>query len=393
MFIVIGKRTQVQSTMKCSFHALTLGVVLAIQCAGQGVTASMTWLAAPDCSSDDAVSGTSGGPGPTGQNSVMKRAASLASELPSGPERQIALQIVEELQSGDIPGFCLDPQTGEFAARIPAGIGPTGVVSETEFTDFRVALENQSDPEITYEITPQAAGSGYRYSYRVANRSGARGSVTGWGIVVSAEDSSLRMSHPLWQANSTGDLLGPVGIVSEDAPAGGIHPIPGLGGNVAGGKLVRWAASSAEMAIQPGKSLAAFTAISNYRPGWTTAYVGSGTGVALPDDDIPSVVKDGLEILMEPHNYYSSVLTFGPKFSPSVSKSWIAADWYSALHRMILTGRLSSSSRYIGGLLNALGTIAQSETDVALSVREKPSQGLEETVDKLVRMALGATSR
>ncbi len=381
-----------QSTMKCSIHAFALGVVAAIQCAGQFATVSITRLAAPDCSADNTTVSASFGQGAASQDSVMERAVLLARDLPPSQERDIAQEIVGELRSGDVLGFCQDPQTGEFVAKIPV-VGPTGVVSGTGYKEFRVALENRSDPEITQQIMPQATGPHYRYVYQISNRSGARGSITGWGIVVPAGDTSLRMSHPLWQANSTGDLLGPVGVVSEDARAKDVGPIPGLGGNVAGGKLVRWTAGSPEIVIQPGNNLAAFTALSNYRPGWTTAYFGSGSGVELPEGDIPAVVNEGLESLLEPHNYYSAVLTFGPKFSPSVNKSWIAADWYSALDRMVLTGRLSSRSRYVSELLNALATIAQSETDVELSIQDKPSRGLEETIDSLVRMALGAASR
>ena len=362
---------------------LIFGLGLAAQSGAQDLGGVGAWFAAPSCGAVEA--------GNTGNLlGLTQRARTLARELPEGRERAIAQALVQELEPGRLQLFCRDTATGELVAHYSSGIGATGVVSETESTELRVKLQNLSYPEITFHVAQLPDDGGFKYLYRLSNKSGARRPITSWGIMSLKADRSLELAHPTWQTSST-EGTGNSGVVSE---SGVVENLPGPGVQLGrdhhafARKLVRWTTTLDGHPVQAGASLTLFSVTSEFRPGWTTAYVGSDGGVQRPEGEIPAGVEKELNILLRPENYYSPILTIGPQFGPDVGHSWIAGNWHLGIQRMVKQGQLSPDSAYVAELLRSLTQIAQSELNLELNVSSKPAPGMEALLDKIVRMAL-----
>ncbi len=360
-------------------YLLIFGLGLAAQSGAQRLGGIGAWFAAPSCGSVE--SGNTGNP-----VGLTQRARTLARELPEGRERAIAQALVQELEPGRLQRFCRDPATGELVARYSSGIGATGVVSETESAELRVKLQNLSYPEIAFHVTQLPDDGGFNYLYRLSNKSGASRPITSWGLMSPEADRSLKLTHPTWQTSST-EGTGNSGVVSESEAVANL-PGPGVKLRAFPRKLVRWTTTLDGHPVQAGASLTLFSVTSEFRPGWTTAYVGSDGGVQRPEGKIPAGVEKELNILLRPENYYSPILTIGPQFGPDVGHSWIAGNWHLGIQRMVKQGRLSPDSAYVAELLRSLAQIAQSELNLELSVSSKPAPGMEALLDKIVRMAL-----
>ncbi len=361
-------------------YLLIFGLGLAAQSGAQVLGGIGAWFAAPSCGAVE--SGNTGNP-----VGLAQRARTLALELPEGRERAIAQALVQELEPGRLQRFCRDTATGELVAHYSSGIGATGVVSETEAAELRVQLQNLSYPEITFHVAQLVDDGGFNYLYRLSNKSGAQAPITSWGLMIPEADRSLELTHPIWQTSST-EGTGNSGVVSE---SGAVENLPGPGVKLRAfpRKLVRWTTTLDGHPVQAGASLTLFSVTSEFRPGWTTAYVGSDGGVQRPDEgEIPAGVEKELNILLRPENYYSSILTIGPQFGPDVGHSWIAGNWNLGIQRMVQQRQLLPDSAYVAELLRSLAQIAQSELNLELSVSSKPSPGMEALLDRIVRMAL-----
>lgn len=105
---------------------------------------------------------------------------------------------------------------------------------------------------------------------------------------------------------------------------------------------------------------------------------------------LPSEIKAELGTLLEPENNFTPVEIVGPMFHVQVGRAWIAGNWLGGVQSMISQGRVSKESTYVAELLGSLRAVATSLSDPppALRIRAKPSEGTEQLLDRLVRLAL-----
>ena len=257
---------------------------------------------------------------------------------------------------------------------------------KTAPTNFRVVLGNRSLPEIGVDVAARPEEGAFDYAYRVSNGSEAIAAITTWGLMTPAADRTKRLTHPLWPIAAATQSNRVATVSARKGTQTGVWPLLSSGGT----ELSRWRAAADRFAIQAGSSLSLFKVRSNFRPGWTTAYVGSDDTIEIPQQPLPAAVRAGLEILSRAEYYYTAVLTMGPKFEPGTDRTWIAGDWHLGIQNLIAANQLSAASPYVAELLNALIRIAASapEARVPLKVGSTPNRAMEALVDKAVRMAL-----
>lgn len=349
-----------------------LELTVTVQIVAQEVLPQVSWFSFPVCNSietDDHDKGAS---------ASIEAISALLEELPPGRERKVAQKLLYELVGERLQGFCNDSQTGAFLAASSGGLG-------SRSTELRIVLGNRSVPEIEVDVTALPNNGGFGYVYRVTNKTYARAPIATWGLMTSKADHGIKMTHPIWQVVPSVRQSNRVRIIAvRENTEISLRPVL----STAERHFSRWTTPLVQHAIQAGSSLSLFTVTSDYRPGWTTAYVGSRDTIRIPDLSISKEITAGLEVLSRLENYYSSVLTIGPKFGPDIDRSWIAGDWHLGIQMMIAHGLLSANSRYVSELLSSLSRIAQSEVRINFEVDRKPSDGMESVIDKIVRMAL-----
>ncbi len=201
-----------------------------------------------------------------------------------------------------------------------------------------------------------------------------------------AEDDSLVLDHPIWYASSP-ESLATNAVVARQAA---LLDYPASRRKGALGRYAGWMARAEDTRIQAGESLSAFTVVSRFRPGWTTAYVLAGGGLRLPGSsaDLPDEVVAEINVLSHVENSYSVVLTVGPRFGSQAESSQIAAEWLLGLKKMIAGGELDARSRYLAALIESLQWIEQGKAETLPATASAPAEGLEARLDAIIRMAL-----
>lgn len=358
--------------------------------AAQRVGAVRGWFSAPDCVSA-AASGPEAAQEETERDAEESepedfsvRARELAQAVSSERGLKLARSLARLLDS-ELHYACKDEAAGEYIVRYPEGLG-TEIVSDSEFVEFRTELSNLSDPEIAFDVEDLPDGGGFRYAYRVFNKAGAKRPIHSWEFVAAAADRSLELAHPDWR------FARPETLADRPpaAPQAALFPdLQGasLRGHAAPGKYADWSTLLDEHPIQAGESLGDFTAVSHFRPGWTTAYVAGGSLVSTPFH-LPEAVYDDITILDRIENSYSVVPVIGPAFAPDADRAHVAANWRLGLQLLLARGWLSADSAYIGELMHSLEQIQQAESQVELITANKPAKGMEALLDKIARMAL-----
>ena len=140
--------------------------------------------------------------------------------------------------------------------------------------------------------------------------------------------------------------------------------------------------------IDPGESAGTYTAVSSYRPGWTTAFVHSKqeiVGLPVYLGELPEEVRDEILFLHRWENRLTSVPIIGPRFSADAGREVIAENWRVGIQTLIAHGWLLKNSHYVGELLQALKD--PSQVDLGASIRSEPMTGMEAVLDKIVRLA------
>lgn len=352
---------------------IVLGLTFAMRCFAQEALPQVSFLPVRVC--DPVATGDQG----TGAQSSTAEIENLLADLPPGTERDIALELLNEVSIRSLPGFCQDPRNGDFVATSVSGIG-------SRASEYRVALGDRSLPKIEVDVSFQHETGAFDYGYRLSNGAAAAAPITTWGLMVPASDRTKSMTHPIWPVAAAAESDPAVAVAVQESAERAMGPTISVGGR----DLSRWKMPSDEFAIQAGASLALFAVNSAFRPGWTTAYVGSDDAIELPRQPLREDVKAGLEVLSKPEHYYTSVLTIGPKFGPSTDRPWIAGDWLTGVQTMVAAGSLSARSPYVAEVLDSLARIGASapEARVPLEVGTPPEGAMEALIDKVLRMAL-----
>lgn len=313
---------------------------------------------------------------------LAERAAAIAESLPPGHAQELAQELKRLLAPrSQLKYVCKDKTETGYVIRYPVGLG-TDFVSDTEFSEFPFEVSNLGRPEIEFNVNADREGM-FIYSYHVTNGIGATRPIRMWTFVADVTDQSLRLEHPVnWNSH-----------VGTDRMA--VAPQAALYEHLSGAELMRreplgdlpvWTGLGNH--IYPGETVQNFTAISNFRPGWTTAYVSSkGVNFALPFSlgEFPQAVQEEILVLLRWENTSSSVAIIGPRFGADADREAIAENWQTGIQTMIAHGWLSEDSPYVVELLQFLKN--PSVSDVAASISSKPISGMETRLDKIVRMA------
>lgn len=368
--------------MKHLTPVLVMVFAFTVHAVAQEVPSIVGWYAVTDCPPTGAVAAAEGP-----RAGLLRRVSAWASQLPSGEERTLAQALVSELDTGALTNFCRDIETGDLVTSYAMSGGATGVVVEGRTVELRVQPENRSRPNLSFDVSQLSNSRGFQYTYTLSNESNAMSPIKTWGILSAVGDRSIRLNHTTWTTPNAAIGVGALGSVSETLTDTSVATSD-LVLTTALGPLVQWSAPSAQHRIQAASSLSGFSVMSQFLPGWTTAYVASDGGVTRTADAIPDDVKRELSILLQPENHYTAILTVGPKFDSRVGSAWIAADWYVGIQMMANQGLLSRDSEYVAELLRSLGLIAQSVSNAEFTVAHKPALGIESLLDKILNMAL-----
>lgn len=221
----------------------------------------------------------------------------------------------------------------------------------------------------------------FRYQYTLQSLATSRRPISTWSFVAASTDESIQLSHPVW--SSYADTRNKPAVAAQTALFNG----PELKRESNMGKVVRWSTPTAAATVTVGNATNNFVAISDHKPGWTTAFVGGGDGIRLPHD-VPLIVKAQLELLQRPEIYFAQTLAIGPKFGPGVSDQWIAADWHLGIERLVVEKRLSSDSPFVQEVLSILRTGAEAAGRISATLRSKPANGLEAQIAAALRFSL-----
>src|SRR3989442_6107969 len=221
----------------------------------------------------------------------------------------------------------LGPRVGEVTVSYPASLDDA---SQTGRKTFTFELHNLVDPSFSVDITRDPGGV-YTYNYFLRNGVAAKQAIRTWSLVGPANDSSLKASFPGWSATK---------IPTARARQIALPNVSQLGAEVI-------FYSGAGNDIQPGSSLLdRFHVTSDYSPGFTSAFVRSGSAFDLPSE-MPTPVGDQIGVLAKPEWDSQVVVILGPRFPLGSSVQAIAADFHIGITRLIRNGKLSGDSPFV----------------------------------------------
>lgn len=321
-----------------------------------------------------------------GLQSLAERAGALTQSLPPGRAQELAQELHRLLSPrSHLKYVCKDETETGYVIRYPEGLG-TEFVSDTEFAEYPYEVPNLGRPEIEFNVDADPSEGVFIYSYQVSNGIGATRPIRSWALVADVADRSLRLEHPVkWNSHVGADRMA-------------VAPQAALYEHLSGAELMRrgplgdlpgWTGLADH--IDPGETVRGFTAISNFRPGWTTAFMRSkGVNFALPLwlGEFPEAVQDEILFLHRWENRLSSAAIIGPRFGTDAERGAIAENWQTGIRAMVAHGWLSKDSPYVVQLLQFLKNPAL--VDPGASISSEPTSGMEARLDKIVRMAFSA---
>ena len=371
-----------------SIGLLALVFATGFPAGAQRVGAVRGWFSTPGCGPAVAaetaiVSGDETVDERDGLQSLAVRAGALTQSLPPGRAQELAQELARLLAPRNRLNYvCKDEFETGYVIRYPEGLG-TEFVSDTRFAEYPFEVSNLARPEIEFNVNVDPREEMFIYSYHLTNGIGATRPIRRWTFVADVADQSLRLEHPVnWNSHVGADRMA-------------VAPQAALYEHLSGAELMRrgplgdlpvW--TGLGNYIHPGETVRDFTAISNFRPGWTTAYVSSkGVNFALPFSlgEFPQAVQEEILFLMRWENTSSSVAIIGPRFGADADREAIAENWQTGLQTMVAHGWLSEDSPYVVELLQFLNN--PSLVDVGASISSTPRSGMEARLDKIVRMA------
>lgn len=381
------------SVWTSSRSVLLLALVIAIagSASAQRVGTVRGWFSTLGCTPPVSTEPTLDGRGNVsserdGPGGLAERAAAIAASLPPGRAQELAQELNRLLAPrSHLKYVCKDETETGYVIRYPEGLG-TEFVSDTEFAEYPYEVPNLGRPEIEFNVDADPSEGVFIYSYHVSNGIGATRPIRSWSLVGNVADRSLRLAHPVnWNSHvSTARMaVAPQAALYEHL--GG----PELMRREPLGDLPGWTGLADH--IDSGETVRDFTAISKFRPGWTTAYLRSkGVNFALPLwlGEFPEAVQDEILFLHRWENRLSSAAVIGPRFSADAGREAIAENWQTGIQTMVAHGWLSKDSPYVVELLQFLKNPAL--VDLGASIRSEPTSGMEARLDKIVRMAFSA---
>ena len=248
-------------------------------------------------------------------------------------------------------------------------------------------MASLSAPEVEFDVEWLPENAAFKYSYQLFNRVDARQSIGSWSLVSDVSDSSITLDHPIWWSDSKDGLAELPAAAAQAALFPDLHGAE-LRNRAAEGKWASWSRREYDKPVPPGETLDSFTVTSEFRPGWTTAYVKGNKYMSLPwrENGIPSAVHRDISILQWEENMFSSLLVVGPVFSPSHSPALVGANWRRGLAILVERGWLRDDSPYIAAVLNFLQMQETASEALGFEIVVRPTEPMEVRLDKIIRL-------
>lgn len=392
---VYGTRGCLQSASGLTVTGILL-LSMVVPMHAQRIGAVRGWATAPDCVSKASTQSPDKAVATDDVHdekaNFAQRARDIVQGLPQDGNAQKLAQHLLRLLDGTLRFACKDELTGEYIVRYPIGLG-TEFVSDSEFDEFRFALSNLSHPMVEFNVGYRPASEEYIYTYSLYNGKSAMRPIRMWYLVTPINDDSLELAHSIWYSHPTEVLI--------DLPA--VAPQAALYWDIEGPELRRisplgrwamWSSRGHDQEIQPEKQLDSFVAKSQFRPGWTTAFVAGGEYMSIPwrEDGIPEQVRNELGgILQRAENTFSAVPVIGPMFRADHSASAVARNWIQGVRVLIEFGYVSEQSSFVKELLEVLELVQVSEDSKQPIVESAPSNEYEVLLIETVEMAFGSS--
>jgi hypothetical protein len=201
---------------------------------------------------------------------------------------------------------------------------------------IRYDLHNKVIPEIATRVARR--GDRFDYSYTISNAKQAGDPIRMWWLIIPAGTEQIQVSPPdQWGGAPTVPAI----MRQVELPD---QPL---------GRSIMWLQDDPQKVVLPGRSKADFNITSSCKPGFTSAFFGSGTLVNF-DQNLPPEVFEQLRFYDDPTWGKASRLSLGPTFCGDVSVESAAANLISGIRRLIQLNRLQSSSSFVADALAAL---------------------------------------
>ncbi|MGH9899036.1 MAG: hypothetical protein ACRD4L_09325, partial [Pyrinomonadaceae bacterium] len=192
--------------------------------------------------------------------------------------------------------------------------------SDQRMTPIKFSLGNGVKPVISTQI--EEKNGVYNYTYQIQNEPSARLAINSIALVVNSE-SKVDVTGP--PSSWSGGKSFPTSVARQLA-------IPGQ----MGGSFVSWYGQP-EGEIISGNRGPDFQISSNFKPGFTTVYLQGGPATRF-DSELPREVVDQLTPLISFEKDHAIILTFGPVYSETTSKTYIASTFRTGIISLVGRG-------------------------------------------------------
>jgi hypothetical protein len=255
--------------------------------------------------------------------------------VPAWPAKGVAL--------ADLNGkyVYVDLAKNEYVVTYPENLG-TDAFAQTPgpLRTNRYELLRNVTPTVSVAVTP--VGPRYRYAFTVENGPSAKQSIDQFIMVLPEKHGTSGLKgpagwHSLIQRGRTFKLRNPEWISN--------------------GAAAIWSFQKNDQVIQPGSSKTGFEIESEFRPGFTVAYLRKAESVDVKvatQGNVPKDVKDQMDLLLSLEFNSRTVLVIGPKFDGTVTDHTIAADFIQGIFTLARSGVLELNSEFVRSTLNEL---------------------------------------
>ncbi len=225
-------------------------------------------------------------------------------------------------------------------------------------TIYRFRPQSQVDASLGLTIKREV--DLLRYEYIVHNGLRARQSVEIWTLIAPSSADHLELQQRDWAK------IRLRGTETRQAVFPTLPP----------GDTIMWSShSDTRLRITPGSSASGFIIRSDYLPGFTSAYMQGGPALST-NGDLPVAVARQMAPFLQHDGANQSVITLGPRFDPSSTKTSIAGDYLAGIQAAAKSGAINPASPFYASLTTFLKRVIASNRDL-----------IPERADELTRVA------
>jgi hypothetical protein len=230
-------------------------------------------------------------------------------------------------------------------------------------------------PAVTVSIAAVQGGK-LRYTYNVANATGAKQSLDQWSMVVPNTDGTVIKGPDGWfaivQHKRDFKVRDPQWIKT-------------------GGAAV-WSFKKPETVIQPGDKKTGFEIDSDLRPGFTLGYFRKAESVdvtvAASGAGYPPKVKEQVDQLLSVEYNSKTMPVIGPKFDKSVDDKTVAADFLKGIDTLTKTAVLNPSSDFVKAATDAMKGVQTNGNGATAKIAAAPQGPVETDIFNAIKLSL-----